>query len=62
MALYFGMTPVKLNLNREIYRIRLFSAGGPMTEGARLISSDEYVITDKNRLYLTTKKEVSNNE
>ena len=55
MALYFGSEKIKINLNGIIYYLNLFSKS-PIINGAMLLSSDNYVLRDKNGLYLVVKK------
>jgi hypothetical protein len=54
MALYLGGSKVKINLGGVVYRLNLFTAT-PITNGVRLLSSDDYILKDINKLYLTTK-------
>lgn len=53
MSLYLGNSKkLKINLNNIIYRFKLFSEN-PITNGIRLLSSDNYTLKDSNGLYLT---------
>ena len=53
MSLYLGNSKkLKVNLNNIIYRIKLFYEN-PITNGIRLLSSDNYTLKDSNGLYLT---------
>ena len=55
MSLYLGNSKkLKVNLNNVIYRFMLFSEN-PITNGIRLLSSDNYTLKDSNGLYLTVK-------
>ena len=55
MSLYLGNSEkLKINLNNVIYRFMLFSKN-PITNGIRLLSSDNYILKDSNGLYLTIK-------
>lgn len=55
MSLYLGNSEkLKVNLNNIIYRFKLFSEN-PITNGIRLLSSDNYTLKDSNGLYLTVK-------
>lgn len=55
MSLYLGNSKkLKVNLNNIIYRFKLFSEN-PITNGIRLLSSDNYILKDSNGLYLTIK-------
>lgn len=56
MALYLGSEKVKINLNGVVYCLNLFSTT-PITNGIRLLSSDNYILKDLNELYLTTKED-----
>ena len=51
MALYLGNKKVKLNLNGELYQLII-----PNNEGIKLLSSDGYVLKDKNELRLIPKE------
>ena len=55
MALYLGEDKVKINLNGVTYYINLFSET-PITNGIRLLSSENYILKDSNGLYLTIKE------
>lgn len=55
MSLYLGNSKkLKVNLNNVLYRFMLFSKN-PITNGIRLLSSDNYTLKDSNGLYLTIK-------
>lgn len=57
MALYLGSSEqVKIRLNGVAYYLNLFSET-PITNGIRLLSSDEFILKDANGLYLTTKED-----
>jgi hemin uptake protein HemP len=55
MALYLGENKVKINLDGVVYYLNLFSET-PITNGIRLLSSDNYILTDSNGVYLTVKE------
>lgn len=55
MALYLGKDKVKINLNGIVYCLDLYSAT-PITNGAVLLSSDNYILQDSNRIYLTVEE------
>ena len=56
MSLYLGNSKkLKVNLNNVIYRFMLFSKN-PITNGIRLLSSDNYTLKDSNGIYLTVKE------
>lgn len=58
MALYLGSDKInrKVILNNIEYCFRLFTKT-PMTNGIRLLSSDDYTLKDSNGLYLTVKED-----
>ncbi len=55
MALYLGENKVKINLDGVVYCLNLFSEI-PITNGIRLLSSDNYILQDSNGIYLTVKE------
>jgi hypothetical protein len=55
MALYLGEDKVKINLDGVVYCLNLFSEI-PITNGIRLLSSDNYILTDSSKVYLTVKE------
>lgn len=55
MALYLGRDKVKINLNGKTYYLNIFTKT-LITEGALLVSSDNYILQDTNEIYLTTKE------
>jgi hypothetical protein len=56
MALYLGNSEkLKFNLSGAVYNLNLFSTT-PITNGVRLLSSDNYILKDSNGIYLTTKE------
>jgi hypothetical protein len=56
MALYLGNSEkLKININNAIYYLNLFSTT-PITNGVRLLSSENYILKDSNGLYLTSKE------
>lgn len=56
MALYLGNSKIKINLNNNKYDLKLFSLT-PILNGTRLLSSDNYILKDKNGRYLTAKED-----
>lgn len=57
MALYLGSgQKVKINLANNKYDLKLFSLT-PILNGTRLLSSDNYILKDKNGRYLTAKED-----
>lgn len=56
MAIYLGETKYKLIVGGDICDMQIYSPI-PITNGIRLLSSDDYILKDINGLYLTTKKE-----
>lgn len=56
MAIYVGGTKCNIFLGGIIYDMEL-CASIPITNGIRLLSSDNYILKDSNGLYLTTIKE-----
>lgn len=57
MALYLGDSnnKLKIYLNNVIYNFNFFSEA-PITNGIRLLSSENYILKDSNGLYLTVKE------
>lgn len=51
MALYLGNDKIKINLNGAVYHMNLFSAT-PTTNSIGLLSSDNYILTDINGVYI----------
>lgn len=57
MALYLGNSKkLKININNIVYNLNLFSET-PITNGIRLLSSDDYILKDSNGLYITSKED-----
>ena len=52
MALYLGNSKVKVNINGVAYRFNLY-ADPPITNGLRLLTSEDFVIKDVNGVYIT---------
>ena len=52
MGLYLGGEKVKILVNDTTYRLNLYSTN-PITNGTQLLSSDNYVLKDKDGRYLT---------
>lgn len=57
MALYLGGSKVKINLGGIVYRLNLFSAT-PIVNNGWLLSSDGYILTDSNGIYLIPKDDM----
>lgn len=56
MALYLGNSnKIKINIDGKAYRLNLFSII-PITNGIRLMSSENFILKDSNGLYLTAKE------
>lgn len=55
MALYLGSEKKKINLNNIKYYLNFFNTA-PITNGAVLKSSDNYILKDSDGLYLTVKE------
>lgn len=55
MALYLGSDKIKINLDSVAYYLNIFSKT-PITNGVRLLSSENYILKDLNGLYLTTEE------
>lgn len=55
MALYLGSDKVKIYLDDVLYRLNLYSTT-PIVDVIRLLSSDNYILRDKNGLYLIPKE------
>ena len=56
MALYLGCgDKLKININGVLYRLNLFSET-PITNGVRLLCSENYILKDSNCIYLTAKE------
>lgn len=57
MALYLGSSgELKINSNGTVCYLNFFSTI-PITNGIRLLSSENYILKDTNGLYITTKEE-----
>ena len=56
MALYLGNSKIKINLDNLKFNLNLYSST-PITNGVRLLSSDNMILKDKNGLYLTVKED-----
>lgn len=57
MALYLGSSEeLKICLNSVEYCLNLYSTT-PITNGIRLLSSEDYILKDSNGLYLTAKED-----
>ena len=56
MALYLGSNKVKVNMNEIQYSIHAVST--PINfEGVRLLTSDGFILKDKNGIYITAKED-----
>ena len=56
MALYVGENKVKINLNGILYNLNLYSET-PITNGIRLLSSENYFLKDSKGMYITVKED-----
>lgn len=57
MALYLGSSEkVKVILNGVVYYLNLFTTN-PITNGIKLLSSDNYILRDSNGRYLTVNED-----
>lgn len=57
MALYLGSSEkMKIYLDGTLRRLNIFSTN-LITNGAKLLSSDNFILKDSNGAYLTAKKE-----
>lgn len=56
MALYLSGDKLKINLDGIVYCLNL-SSTTPITNGIRLLSSDDYILKDSSGLYLTAKED-----
>ena len=56
MALYLGSENVQINLGGKMYYLNLFTAE-PVLSAIRLLSSDSYILTDSNGVYLMIKED-----
>ena len=57
MAIYVGGTKYKLILGGDVCNMDTYTPNIIITNGIRLLSSDDYTLKDINGLYLTTIKE-----
>lgn len=55
MAIYIGGTKYKVILDGKTFCLNIPSPI-PITNGIRLLSSDDYILKDINNLYLTVKE------
>lgn len=56
MALYLGGSEkLKIVIDNINCHLKLFSTT-PITNGVRLLSSEDYILKDSNNIYLTTKE------
>lgn len=56
MALYLGSEKVKINLDGIVYRLNFYTSN-LILNGMKLLSSENYILTDKNGLILTANTE-----
>lgn len=56
MALYLGDKQIKINYNSESYRLNIITSM-LITNGNRLLSSEQYIFKTLNGAYLTCKEE-----
>ena len=52
MGFYVGSTRYKVILDSVLYCVNIYSSS-PITNSAKLLSSDNYILKDVNGLYLT---------
>lgn len=57
MGIYADGVKYKLIVQGTSFNLKAYSPS-PITNGIRLLSSDDYILTDTNGLYLTTETEV----
>lgn len=57
MAIYAGGQKYKLIAGGGVCDMQIYTPNTIITNGIRLLSSDDYTLKDINGLYLTTKKE-----
>ena len=57
MQLYLGNSKVKLNINNKTYFASIYSNTFTPTAGVRLLSSDEFYLTDSNGVQLLAKED-----
>ena len=55
MAVYLGSEKIKINLGDVAYYLNIFTEIPPL-EGIMLRSSDNYILRDKDGLYLTIER------
>ena len=57
MALYLGNSEkLKININNIKYSLKILTET-PVFNGARLLSSENYILKDSNGIYLTVKED-----
>lgn len=57
MALHLGSSEnLKVHLDDIVYYLNIYSET-PITNGVRLLSSENYILKDSNGTYLTTKED-----
>lgn len=56
MPLYLGSERKKIILNGVAYRLNLFTSSEIITNGIKLLSSENYVLKDVNGVYLTVEE------
>ena len=55
MALFLGNDKVKINIDGVLYNLNFISSS-LILNGIQLLSSDGYILRDRNGLYLTSKE------
>lgn len=56
MALYLGSNKQKISVGKFASQMKFFSTITSMINGTALLSSNNYMLKDKNGLYLTVKE------
>lgn len=56
MALYLGSNKQKVSVGNSASKMKFFSTVASMINGITLLSYDNYILKDKNGLYLTVKE------
>ena len=56
MALFLGSKKQKISIGNSARQIAFFSTVASMINGIALLSSENYMLKDKNGLYLTVKE------
>lgn len=56
MGLYLGSSKQKISIGSSYTNMNFYSAIIPIIKGIKLMSYDNYILKDKNGLYLTVKE------